>query len=150
MGNYIDQSNIEARFPADSNELTLITTDDADAVAPDPDVITEAITDAEGMIDSYVGKRYVVPLSPVPAIVEKLAVTISLYYLYTSVSNIRHDENIEKNFEKAIEFLKDVSKGNAVLQGATGVEISRSDSLSEGNAFSANDRVFSRTLLEKW
>lgn len=148
MGNYISQSDIEGRFPSDSTELALITTDDTGATTPDAAVIAEAIDDAEGIIDSYVGLKYVVPMTSVPLAIVRAAVSLAIYFLYENKSTARADENIRKNYEDALQYLKDVSAGKAVIVGATGVEQTLAQDPSTVSYFSAEDRVFSRTKLE--
>lgn len=148
---YISQSDIEGRFPEDSNELILITTDDTTALTPDADVISNAIDDAEGICDSYVGAKYVVPLTDVPLAIKRAAVSIAVYFLYENKSTARADENIRKNYEDALAYLKDVSAGKAIIVGATGLEPTlNNDGLNSSTSLSANDRMFSRSLLESF
>ena len=74
--------------------------------------IEEAIATADAEIDSYCSVRYSVPLSPVPGVVAKLSVTISIYYLYTRRSV---PERIETSYDKAVARLKDISRGLMAL-----------------------------------
>jgi phage gp36-like protein len=129
------------------HELVLITTDDAARTTVAATPVNDAITDAEGDIDSYLGKRYLVPLTDVPKVIVRHGVSIALHYLYGTKSTGRADQNIKDNYDAAISFLKDVSTGKAVLQGvASQQELTKSSQYRPGY-ISVKDRVFSRDNL---
>lgn len=142
---YITQTDITNRISEE--ELVRLTTNSATATSVAATPVDEAIADAEGEIDSYIGKRYSVPLTDIPKVIVRHGVSIAVYYLYSSKGTGRGDENIKDNYDNAITFLKDVAAGRAVLQGASSnVELSK-DSTYRPGYFSADDRVFSREKL---
>ena len=51
-------------------------------VAP---IIDEAIADADGEIDGYLAKRYAVPISPAPKIINKCSKDIAVYNLFSRI-----------------------------------------------------------------
>ncbi len=113
---------------------------------PDATVVAEAITAAGGEIDSYLGKRYQVPLAPVPDQVKALAVDLTLYRLYSRRSLA--PEVRRQRYEDAIRFLKDVAQGRAVITGATGLE--EPSVQQEVTEVSSAERVFSREKMRGW
>lgn len=107
---YCTQSDIVNELPL--TQLTQLADDDGDG-SPDSAVVSAAIAKADSDINSYCAGRYLVPFSPVPDVIKNKSVIISIYYLYlrrSAVPEIRKDAH-----EKAIAFLKDVSKGAATL-----------------------------------
>lgn len=74
--------------------------------------IDEAIEHADAEIDGYCAVKYSVPLSPVPAVVNKLSVELAIYYLHSRRSV---PEKIEKRYDKAVARLKDVARGLLTL-----------------------------------
>jgi len=99
-----------------------------------PGAVERALADADAEIDSYVGGRYALPLSPVPVTIVRVACAVARYYLLgDSVT-----EQARKGYEDARAFLRDVQAGRASLEGAselagatggTTVEIAGSDRL---------------------
>lgn len=88
-------------------------TDDNDTGSVDAAKVAQAIADADGEIDGYVGARYAVPLSPVPAIILKLAVDIAIYNLFSRRDEV--PENRAERYKNAIRFLEQVAKGGISL-----------------------------------
>jgi phage gp36-like protein len=104
--------------------------------------IDEASGAAEAEIDGYCAAKYTVPLSPVPSIVNKLSVEISIYYLY---SRRTVPEKIEKRYDKAIARLKDISLGRLSL-GVQPVPAPAPVEAAQTNMM-GRDRVFTRDKM---
>lgn len=107
----------------------------ADALA----VVAQAIDDAQSMIDGYLASRYITPLPTPPAAVQRLACDMARYYLYADNAT----EAIQKRYDAAIAFFRDVSAGKVTL----GAEVEASQPVSGTvhvasgcNAFSRNRR----------
>lgn len=117
-------------------------TDDNKTGAENDTIITQAIADSDSEIDGWVGKRYTVPLSPVPAIVKKLSIDIAIYNLYARRRGLPEDR--KERYSNAITFLKAVSKGDATLgeDDPSGVPQSQTVDIE------SNTRVFSHSNLE--
>jgi phage gp36-like protein len=127
-------------------QLKKLTSEDGQSVVDA--VVTQAISEADSDIDSYAGRRYVVPMSPVPAKVKQLSVAIAVYKLHEkriAVFGGTIPESIRAMFDDAIAFLKDVAKGIAVIDGAI-VPTGNADRT--GGSFSASDRVFGKDSLD--
>jgi len=125
-----------------SEERLIELTDDEGVGSVDDNVVTEKIQDADAEIDSYCAKRYEVPFNPVPEIINKLSVDIALYDLYGRRQDILN-ENVQKRYDDAIKFLKDVAKGLAEIPATPPPAV---DSGQIGK-FQANDRVFTREKM---
>jgi phage gp36-like protein len=124
------------------DEVILIQlTDDLDAGAVDDSIVTSAIADADAEIDSYCGVSYDVPFDPVPRIILKHSVDISIYRLYDRRQGA--PENIRKRYDDVIRFLKDVAKGIASLGGDAPEETT-----SDEATVTSQDRIFSRDSLK--
>lgn len=111
---YASQADLVARYGHDE----IVQLSDHEPIgAIDTDTVGRALTDADETINSYVGSRYKVPLTPVPRFVVKLAADIARYYLH------RHGvpDNVQQAYDDAIAFLKDIGVGKASLDAA-GVE----------------------------
>ena len=80
-------------------------------------IIDEAIADADGEIDGYLAKRYRVPLSPVPKVINKFSKDIAVYNLF---SRIGIDEGTDEKtylnrYNAAIKFLTLVAEGKVSI-----------------------------------
>lgn len=135
---YCAQSDIEKAgiTPA---QLVQLTDDDADGTA-DAAVITEAIAEADAGIDGYLGGRYTVPVSPVPALLRQLSVAITAWKLYgrRALSNDRR----QKDYDDAIAKLKDLAAGRMVLPAVGGGEVVSDGSDLPESTSSPDDRIF--------
>jgi len=118
-----------------SDDLTAIT-DDAGAGQPSAGVITDAIADADAEIDAYLGTRYDVPLTYVPAIVKKWSVTIAIYNLYARRRGAPSDR--KERYQNVIRALEQVSKGFLTI----GKELTPEPETDSSISVSASDRVF--------
>jgi phage gp36-like protein len=113
-------------------------TDDDDIGVVDGDVVTRAIADADAEIDSYCGTRHDLPFSPVPVMVRKLSVDLSIYNLYARRRGVSEDR--QKRYDNAIRFLQDVARGRITL----GADAPTPDSDGGPEATTTkSDRVFS-------
>lgn len=110
---YSTQSDLLKKLDAEATLISL--TDDADPpAAVDADVVTRAISAADALIDSYVGKRYATPLSTTPDIVRDCSVDLAIYYLYER-SRFGVPEDRRRAYEDRVAWLKAVAKSEATL-----------------------------------
>ena len=134
---YCTLADIERRITSD--DLVRLADHDGDGLA-DAAVVTQAIEDAQGVIDSYLGVVYAVPIpAPIPDVLRQYCVTMAVYFLCKGRRALT-PETID-NYDKAIAWLKAVVAGTATLgiptppapsSGAPSVE------------FEVKDRVFGR------
>lgn len=138
---YCTQDNILAMV----DEETLVSiTDDDDTGSVDADVIAAAIADADAAIDTYLVRQYTVPMaSPVPDMVRKLSVDVSLYNLYSRRNRV--PESVEQRFKDAVVTLRDIAAGKAGIPGAVDAPSDQSDN---GVAVTSGTRIFTRATME--
>lgn len=77
--------------------------------------IDKAISSATGEIDSYVSVRHRVPLSPVPAVINKLAVDIAIYNLFSRKYTGEEEDNIVRRYKNAVKLLEKIAEGKVQL-----------------------------------
>jgi phage gp36-like protein len=94
------------------NETVMLTNLDTPmATAINPVPLSRALTDAAALIDSYIGRRYLLPLSVTPQVLIPYALDIARYRL----DRIRDREDVRKRYEDAIKWLEMVAKGTLDL-----------------------------------
>ncbi|MDD5176756.1 MAG: DUF1320 domain-containing protein [Sterolibacterium sp.] len=76
--------------------------------------VVRALADADALINGYVAGRYTVPLSPVPDNLPRLACAVARYYILGDANS----DQSRKDFEDAVNWLKDVAAGRVTLTTA--------------------------------
>lgn len=127
-----------------STELTQLT--DRTNIPPttiDDVVVGRALGDADGVIDGYIAKQYGLPLSVVPPVLEKVASDLARYFLHGEAAD--KDSIVTRNYNAAIAWLKDVSKGLVAIDDGGALP-----EQAGGGAIktSAPNRVFTRDSLK--
>lgn len=112
-------------------------------VAP---IIEAAIGDADGEIDGYLAKRYRVPLSPVPKVINKFSKDIAVYNLFSRVGidEGTEEKNYLNRYNSAIKFL------TLVAEGKVSIGVDSDDPASAaatGFSVQSSPRIFSRRQL---
>jgi phage gp36-like protein len=111
-----------------SDAVTLAADRDGDGQA-DAGVIDAALAAATSEMDSYIGAKYTLPLNSTPAVLTDKCVDIALYRLSQRPGAMT--DEIKDRFEKALAWLRDVSRGVVSLgvdpsppsQGGGGVQL---------------------------
>lgn len=134
---YATQTNLTDRYGSDV--LLELADRDGDA-AIDSAVVDRALADADALIDSYIGRKYVLPLASTPPVLTTYAAQIAFYYLHRD----RPTDEARADYKDALAWLADVGAGRAELDVAG----SEPDTASDGLETSGPDRVFSRTMME--
>jgi phage gp36-like protein len=129
---------------ADTRTLTELT-DVTGSGQIDAVTVERAIRDASAMVDSFAGKHYKAPFSPVPHAVADAACALAIRALhrFRGLSSPAW----EKAGAEAMEFLALLSEGKIVLDGAV-QKPAPSDEASSTLTFNKPARVFSRDLLK--
>jgi len=106
-------------------------------------IVEDAITEASGLVDSYLMKQYFVPVGdatddsrPVPLVIRNLTTDIALYLLWKRVGQAEKQPDIREGFHNAIDRLKDIAFGKAEIPSAT------KDTENRGADYGTEDRVF--------
>lgn len=118
------------------DELAVVADRDGDSVM-ESEAITGALDDASAEIDSYLAGRYPLPLVDTPATVKRVCIDMAMYHL----SGNKTTEEVEKRYQRAVSWLRDVSKGLATLGAAP------AETTSQGAFFEAGARQSTRTKL---
>lgn len=77
-------------------------------------VLNAALVDASATIDSYIARRYKLPLGVVPAVLTSRCMTLAWYALHRG----RHTEETRADYMDATDYLRQLSNGTAVLDVA--------------------------------
>ena len=136
---YATEQDLIDRFGSD--ELAELTdrADPPTGVA-DSTVVASALEDADELIDSYIAKRYDLPLASSPPRLVKLACDIARFFLYKDDPT----EAVESVYKASVAFLRDVSAGRAVLDIAGAEPAPAGDTVQ----VSGPDRVFTSETLD--
>jgi phage gp36-like protein len=122
-------------------EIIIQLTDEHGLGVIDTGKVNSAILSADAEIDGLVGTRYQVPVSPVPEILRKYSVDISIYNLFSLKRTT--PEDVRTRYKDAVAFLTNVSKGVASLG-----ENNPAQSTQDKVEISSADRVFTRDRLK--
>lgn len=106
----------------------------------DATVVAGALGDADELVNSYVAKRYDLPLVAVPAALTRVAADLARFFLHKDDPS----DTVEKAYQAALKFLGDVAQGKAVLDVAG----SEPSSAPAGVSHSAPGRVFTTDSLK--
>lgn len=106
---YATQSDITALYGAHS----LVVADHDRSGVPDAEAVARALEMASGEIDTYLARRYSLPLPAVPPHLVQLCVDVALYRLALS-ADVASDEH-RRRYEDAIGILTKVADGRAAL-----------------------------------
>lgn len=100
---------IEAFGEPETVMLTNLDTPMATVINPVP--LNRDLIDAAAVIDSYLGRRYLLPLTVTPQILIPYSLDIARYRL----DRIRDREDVRKRYEDAIKWLESVRDGKCFL-----------------------------------
>jgi phage gp36-like protein len=119
-----------------------------DAMEIKTDVIAAAIASADAEIDGYARTQYDVPFDPVPEIIRKFSVDITLYNLLSGRGEIvEKDNTIAMRYRAAIRFLENLAKGLVTI--GTLAEGGRSAPAPPlGVEIKSDRRIFSRNSMK--
>lgn len=109
-------------------------------------IIDAAISDADAEIDGYLAKRYAVPFSPVPRVLNKFSKDIAVYNLF---SRMGIDESTDQKtylnrYNAAVKFLTLVAEGKVSI-GAGNED--PASAASTGFAVKSSPRLFRRDQM---
>ena len=109
-------------------------------VAP---IIESAIEDADAEIDGYLAKRYAVPISPAPRVLNKFSKDIAIYNLYSrlGIDEGTEEKNYLNRYNAAVKFLTLVAEGKVSIGAETEDPASAA---ATGFSVKSNPRIFSR------
>jgi phage gp36-like protein len=115
--------------------------------------VDQAIRDANGEVDSYIGQRYVLPLPFVPDVLASQALNIARYKLFLrrGIREGTADESVVTAYRDAVKWLEKIATGKASLPIPDGSGGSNGTVQNPSKAsISGPGRIFSRETLEDW
>lgn len=110
---YCVLADIQAEIP--QVQLIQLTDDTVPPVAVNQPVVDKAIADASDIINAYVGERYQVPITIVPALVKNMAVDLAVYRLFLRRKKQNLPEAAQKAYDNTMRLLRDVQAGRLSL-----------------------------------
>lgn len=112
----------------------------------------EAVSaEADSLINGYLRARYKLPLSSTPTLIRTVAVDICAYRLYSRRSQ-KIPDHIVNNYNNAISTLKEIQKGNILLEVAGEDDEIEMPPLKTGFRCSktARDRIFTDKMMRQY
>ena len=109
--------------------------------AADPARILEALADASGELDSYIGTRFPTPVTPVPRVLRVHAIAIA-----RSALNRGSNEQMKQAADRARAWARDVSKGLITLGSKEPGETASLPPSSGGPGFVTEPSAFAEGL----
>lgn len=144
MTTYAVQADLLQRLTA--AELVQLT-DDARSGTVNAAIVSGALVEATGQIDSYVRARYQTPLQT-SSTATRLCRDIAVYLLYQRRPQQMKD-TVRQAYEDAVSFLKDIATGKAQLDQPSGAPVAQTPTA--GGIAPTNQHLrFGKCNLEGW
>lgn len=83
--------------------------------------ISRILEDVSSSMDSYLQRRYVIPVRPVPAVLTRICCQLARFDLANGTSNVP-SEQIRAGQQAAMAWLRDVASGKATLDAVAVVD----------------------------
>ncbi len=140
---YATLTDIEKSLPQD---IIIQLTDDNNMGVVDQAVVDEAIAWADDVIDNHVRGKYPVPLNPVPDMIKKISVDLSIYFLYNRRFETDIPEGILIRYKNTMALLDKIQKGQILLN----VDTTNKDTSEIRVNKSSEDRDFGAEVWERY
>jgi len=133
---YATVADMEALFGTE--DLVIATAERGQSTdTVDEDRVSEALSRASDEIDSWLRRRYVVPVTTSSIMLTQLCCQIARYRLFAASTETTATEQMRTDYKDAVSWLRSVNEGRATLDGA--VEANRPGTFS---SFQARPPVF--------
>ncbi len=96
-------------------DIAAMSQDDIPLDEVDQAVIDASITQACGLIDAYIGGRYIVPLISAPVTIQRIAIDIAVYYIAKRRYISEFPEALKIGYDEAIAYLIAIRDGLQLL-----------------------------------
>ncbi len=140
---YSDLASLRQRMP---EQVIIDLTDDQHTGLVNEEPVDRAIADADTEIDSYLAGRYSVPVDPVPALLQRLSLDLSVESLYGRQPALDMPEAVKTAAKNARALLARIAAKDAHLPGVA--ETDNSGGTAAGAVFSGPGRLFTRDSLK--
>lgn len=78
-------------------------------------IVDKAIQESSTLINSYIGKRFRLPLPSVPSVLRSICVDLSIYNLYERLTEMNITEGMKLRYNNAVALLKRIAEGEASI-----------------------------------
>jgi len=109
---YATPQDIINRYP--NRDLVQLTNEDPTVTTINSTVLQQALDDASAEIDGYLAERFALPLTDVPAVLDRMACDIAVYRLQ-ALRPIHDLADARQRYDDAIAVLTRVAKGEIGL-----------------------------------
>lgn len=124
--------------------------DEAERIKAITPLAEQAVDDAQAEIDGYLAKRYNVPFSRTPQVINKFSKDIALYNLVSrkGIDETDREKTYLTRYNSAISFLTKVAKGEIDIGISEGN--STEDAAQNGFTMKSAGRTFTRQDMKGW
>lgn len=111
-------------------------------------ICRQAVEDACAEIDGYLAKRYSVPFTRTPPVINKFAKDIAVYNLVSriGIDESEREKTILNRYNAAVKFLMEVAKGTISI----GTDEEAGGLPADGFNMKSERRIFSRGSMRGW
>ncbi|MBS1186688.1 MAG: conserved phage protein [Burkholderiaceae bacterium] len=142
---YCTLADLQLAIPAQT--LVWLSNDDSEAAAINEAVVSEAVTQAEELVDAHLRGRYNLPLEPVPSAVKNMTVNLARHWLYARrPEGSDLPDAVTRTYKSAMQMLESIRDGKLTIGAPTGEATPEPGEMK----MRANQRVFSTKLLERY
>ncbi|PSU49481.1 DUF1320 domain-containing protein [Photobacterium frigidiphilum] len=106
--------------------------------------INQALEQADDEINSFLGRRFVLPLPTVPSMLSKIAITIAFYWL--ADRDQQATNLLEKRYEMVLKQLREIADGKREL-GLPTIDTPAEGAVGKVELVQQNERLFTRNSL---
>lgn len=120
------------------------------------DIAADAVTDACAEIDGYLAKRYSVPFTRTPKVLNKLAKDIAAYNMVArhGIDESSNEKTFLNRYNAAIKFLVMVAEGKVSVgpddEGNGADDGGVNSGAADGFRMQSADRIFTRNSMRGW
>ncbi len=115
-------------------------------------IASDAVADACAEIDGYLAKRYSLPFTRTPKVLNKLAKDIAAYNMVSraGIDESDRDKTFLNRYNAAIKFLTMIAEGKASVGLEDGDGTGDSSAAADGFRMRSSERLFSRASMKGW
>ncbi|MBY8210087.1 DUF1320 domain-containing protein [Vibrio fluvialis] len=106
--------------------------------------INQALEQADDGINSFLGRRYILPLATVPGMLNKIAITIAFYWL--ADRDQQATNLLEERYKMQLDTLREIGNGKRDL-GLPTLDAQEESSVGKVELVQDNERLFTRKSL---
>lgn len=124
-------------------------TDDTAGIEVNTQIVNEAISSGDELIDGYLRNRYTLPLSNVPKLITFISVKLAIYFLFQRRFSEELPESVVDDYKNQIKILEQIQKGFISL----GVEEKSTETSQKGfnrSNKTSSDRLFNKDFINQF